>query len=93
MLALLLKLFWCRCYQLSRPTSFLSCRRWLGEYLTKTFRLNSHTVFHPDNVDSVSRTNTFFPREFDVIGIDEGQFFPDIVNWCEEMANRCIFWS
>ena len=29
------------------------------------------------------------PREYDVIGIDEGQFFPDIVTWCEEMANRC----
>ena len=28
-----------------------------------------------------------------MIGIDEGQFFPDIVNWCEEMANRYSFWS
>ena len=27
-------------------------------------------------------------REFDVIGIDEGQFFPDLVPWCEQMANR-----
>jgi len=27
-------------------------------------------------------------RDFDVIGIDEGQFFPDVVSWCEEMANR-----
>ena len=27
-------------------------------------------------------------REYDVIGIDEGQFFPDVVIWCEEMANR-----
>jgi len=26
--------------------------------------------------------------EYDVIGIDEGQFFPDIVPWCEDMANR-----
>ena len=25
--------------------------------------------------------------EFDVIGIDEGQFFHDIVTWCEAMAN------
>lgn len=25
--------------------------------------------------------------EFDVIGIDEGQFFPDIVPFCEDMAN------
>jgi thymidine kinase len=25
---------------------------------------------------------------YDVIGIDEGQFFPDIVPFCEEMANR-----
>ena len=28
------------------------------------------------------------PREYDVIGIDEGQFFPDLVAWCEQMANR-----
>jgi len=26
-------------------------------------------------------------REYDVIGIDEGQFFPDLVAWCEQMAN------
>ena len=26
-------------------------------------------------------------RKFSVIGIDEGQFFPDIVDFCEEMAN------
>jgi thymidine kinase len=26
--------------------------------------------------------------QFDVIGIDEGQFFPDVASWCEEMANR-----
>ena len=27
-------------------------------------------------------------KDYDVIGIDEGQFFPDVVDWCEEMANR-----
>ena len=26
--------------------------------------------------------------DYEVIGIDEGQFFPDIVAWCEVMANR-----
>eukprot|EP00043_Microstomoeca_roanoka_P008601 m.82725 g.82725 ORF g.82725 m.82725 type:complete len:253 (-) comp14314_c2_seq1:39-797(-) len=26
-------------------------------------------------------------KEFDVLGIDEGQFFPDIVDFCESMAN------
>jgi len=26
-------------------------------------------------------------KEYDVIGIDEGQFFPDIVTFCEEMSN------
>ena len=35
----LLKLFWCRCYQLFLPTSSLNCRRWLGEYLAKTNKL------------------------------------------------------
>jgi len=25
---------------------------------------------------------------YDVIGIDEGQFFSDVVTWCEEMANK-----
>ena len=28
---------------------------------------------------------------YDVIGIDEGQFFPDTVAWAEEMANRGKF--
>ena len=27
-------------------------------------------------------------NDYDVIGIDEGKFFPDVVDWCEEMANR-----
>eukprot|EP01130_Rhizamoeba_saxonica_P002664 TRINITY_DN12425_c0_g1_i1.p1 TRINITY_DN12425_c0_g1~~TRINITY_DN12425_c0_g1_i1.p1 ORF type:complete len:247 (-),score=49.00 TRINITY_DN12425_c0_g1_i1:55-741(-) len=26
-------------------------------------------------------------NEFDVIGIDEGQFYPDVVEFCEKMAN------
>jgi len=26
-------------------------------------------------------------KAYDVIGIDEGQFFPDVVGWCEMMAN------
>ena len=25
-------------------------------------------------------------NHYDVIGIDEGQFFPDVVYWCEEMV-------
>lgn len=27
-------------------------------------------------------------KDFDVIGIDEGQFFPDVVEFCEEAANQ-----
>jgi hypothetical protein len=26
--------------------------------------------------------------EHEVIGVDEGQFFPDVVEWCEKQANR-----
>jgi len=26
--------------------------------------------------------------DYDVIGIDEGQFFSDVVDWCETMANK-----
>ena len=26
--------------------------------------------------------------EYDVIGVDEGQFFPDIVEFCEKAANE-----
>lgn len=26
--------------------------------------------------------------EYDVIGVDEGQFFPDVVTFCEQMADR-----
>jgi len=30
-------------------------------------------------------------NDYDVVGIDEGQFFPDTVAWAEEMANRGKF--
>jgi hypothetical protein len=29
-----------------------------------------------------------FRHEFDVFGIDEGQFFPDLVPFCEEQASH-----
>jgi len=36
--------------------------------------------------DSLSELNSK-ANNYDVIGIDEGQFFPDTVTWAEEMAN------
>ncbi|XP_033119898.1 thymidine kinase, cytosolic-like, partial [Anneissia japonica] len=35
------------------------------------------------NLYSLSAT----AKKYEVIGIDEGQFFPDCVKFCEEMAN------
>ena len=32
-------------------------------------------------------TNNILMEDYDVIGIDEGQFFPDVVDWAESMAN------
>ena len=32
-------------------------------------------------------TNNILKEDYDVIGIDEGQFFPDVVTWAETMAN------
>ena len=32
-------------------------------------------------------TNNILKEDYDVIGIDEGQFFPDVVTWAEKMAN------
>ena len=32
-------------------------------------------------------TNNILQEDYDVIGIDEGQFFPDVVSWAEKMAN------
>ena len=26
---------------------------------------------------------------YDVIGVDEGQFFPDLIDFCESQAVRC----
>lgn len=33
-------------------------------------------------------TSNILKEDYDVIGIDEGQFFPDVVLWAEEMANE-----
>ena len=33
-------------------------------------------------------TNNILQEDYDVIGIDEGQFFPDVVSWSEKMANE-----
>jgi len=33
-------------------------------------------------------TNNIVKEDYDVIGIDEGQFFPDVVSWSEKMANE-----
>lgn len=32
-------------------------------------------------------TEKIVSEDYDVIGVDEGQFFPDVVNWAEKMAN------
>jgi len=54
-------------------------------------KVSSHDKLSLDAV-SVSNLNELYEgnllNETDVIGIDEGQFFPDLVEFCEEMANR-----
>ncbi|XP_047143822.1 thymidine kinase, cytosolic isoform X2 [Hydra vulgaris] len=35
---------------------------------------------------TVLRDVKHLTKEFDVIGVDEGQFYPDVVQFCEEMA-------
>ena len=36
-------------------------------------------------------TDKIVQEDYDVIGVDEGQFFPDVVDWAELMANKGKF--
>ncbi|XP_040583494.1 thymidine kinase, cytosolic [Lepeophtheirus salmonis] len=59
----------------------------------KDTRYDSNAISTHDRIvlDAVSSLSLDTLKEramdFDVIGIDEGQFFPDIVSFCETMAN------
>ncbi|ABQ43541.1 thymidine kinase [Tanapox virus] len=72
-------------YQIARYTCFVI------KY-SKDTRYGKGLVTHDNNsipaipVNSLSEINCDKIKA-DVIGIDEGQFFPDIVEFCERMAN------
>ena len=75
-------LTWChRFSQQFRLIGSLNCKKWQSNYFIGHLTIDTIT-------QSLHICYTTTPREYDVIGIDEGQFFPDVVTWCEEMANR-----
>ena len=60
-----------------------------GDNRYSSTQISTHDGRTRDALTSSSQLDTVVEglKEYDVIGIDEGQFFKDIVNICEELAN------
>ena len=61
---------------------------------TKKSEVVTHDQTKYDSIDCKSLAESFeLLKEYDIIGIDEGQFFPDLVEICEKLAhlNKTIY--
>ena len=65
---------------------YIKDTRYSNKNTLSTHDLVQYNAIPCDKLEDVKKK--VIKEEYDVIGIDEGQFFPDLIQFCETMANE-----